>query len=476
MRILQFSVFELDEESRELTRNGRRVAITHQAFVVLWILASRAGMVVTRDELRRALWSDDTHVDFERSLNFVVASVRRVIGDDARRPMFIETATKRGYRFIAGVRVKATDRAAVPVQIRAPAADLVAARPGWTASWRRWVLAAAIPIMCTQGSELVRAHTRATATPLAIAAFERGDYESAAAYDSRFAEAHFALASQYKMLGEMRAIAPRVALERARSSTRRAIALEDAPETRSLLGTLRLALDWDVDGARDDAARALAAAPDWDIGLSTFAQILSAAGDDRAALDAIARAEALSPSCDLLAWDSAVLNFRARRYDVALEAIRRARRLGSLSGRAADRDWIARLHELSLKIYAHQGQWVDAQREAAALAAVYGSSEAGIRAFRRMSARDAVITFFERNADALDRSRIAAHVAPSRLAVANALAGRSDQALAWLERSQAERDPDLLVVLRDPAFDSMSTLPRYRSVVAATRRLERHSN
>ena len=101
MAVVRFGVFEIDDATGEMRRQGRRVHIAAQPFKTLVLLASRAGDVVSRDELRRHLWGDDTFVEFDRSLNFCVAEIRAALHDDARSPRFIETVPKRGYRFIA---------------------------------------------------------------------------------------------------------------------------------------------------------------------------------------------------------------------------------------------------------------------------------------------------------------------------------------------------------------------------------------
>ena len=73
---------------------------------MLLILVEHAGQIVTRDEIRGRLWSDDTFVDFERSINFCVNQIRAVLGDDAEKPRYVETLPRRGYRFIAPVMVE----------------------------------------------------------------------------------------------------------------------------------------------------------------------------------------------------------------------------------------------------------------------------------------------------------------------------------------------------------------------------------
>ena len=104
-RLVRFGTFELDPYSGELTRNGRRVPLQDQPARALCLLASRPGQLVTRDELRQALWSPDTFLEFDTALNIVVAKVRHALGDVAASPRFIETVPKRGYRFIADVRL-----------------------------------------------------------------------------------------------------------------------------------------------------------------------------------------------------------------------------------------------------------------------------------------------------------------------------------------------------------------------------------
>jgi len=98
---VRFGDFTFDRVSGELTRDGRNVRLQRQPSRLLELLIARRGDVVTRDEIRQALWGDDTHVDFERSLNFCVAKLRAALRDDAAAPRFVETIPTRGYRFVA---------------------------------------------------------------------------------------------------------------------------------------------------------------------------------------------------------------------------------------------------------------------------------------------------------------------------------------------------------------------------------------
>ena len=99
----RFGIFEFDLDPLELRRDGTLVRLQAQPAQVLGRLLERAGDVVSREELRLAVWPEGTFVDFERGLNFCIAQVRAALNDDAIEPRFIRTIPKRGYQFIAPV-------------------------------------------------------------------------------------------------------------------------------------------------------------------------------------------------------------------------------------------------------------------------------------------------------------------------------------------------------------------------------------
>ncbi len=122
-------MFELDTDSGELRRHGLKIRLPDQSFQILKELLRRPGEVVTRDELRRVLWSTDTFVEFEVGLNSAVRKLREALDDSADNPRFVETVPRRGYRFIAPVSVPAVDLVRVPVQPSPAAAPPVAPGP-----------------------------------------------------------------------------------------------------------------------------------------------------------------------------------------------------------------------------------------------------------------------------------------------------------------------------------------------------------
>src|ERR1700732_4698353 len=104
-RLYRFGLFSADAESGKLLREGVRVKLQDQPFRVLCLLLEHADQVVTREELRQSLWSSDTYVEFDGSLNAALKRLRFALGDSAENPTFIETLPKRGYRFVAPVAV-----------------------------------------------------------------------------------------------------------------------------------------------------------------------------------------------------------------------------------------------------------------------------------------------------------------------------------------------------------------------------------
>ncbi len=99
-RIIRFGPFEADLETAELCKQGVRISLQIQPFQVLALLLNHAGELVTRDQLRFQIWPHDTFVDFDHALNTAITKIRVALGDNAQRPIFIETLPRRGYRFI----------------------------------------------------------------------------------------------------------------------------------------------------------------------------------------------------------------------------------------------------------------------------------------------------------------------------------------------------------------------------------------
>jgi DNA-binding winged helix-turn-helix (wHTH) protein len=117
--VWRFGTFEVDVRVGELRKQGVRIKLQEQPFLVLKVLLARHGEIVSREELRSQIWSADTFVDFDNGLNTAINKLREALGDSADSPRFIETLPRRGYRFIAPVTdVDGTTRGS-PAEVRA---------------------------------------------------------------------------------------------------------------------------------------------------------------------------------------------------------------------------------------------------------------------------------------------------------------------------------------------------------------------
>ena len=179
-----FGVFRFDHSSLELTREGRTVRIEPQPARALAVLVARAGEVVTREELRQAIWGAETHVDYDRGLAYCIGQVRTALGDSAEQPRFVQTLPKRGFRFLAPVTVmNGPGNGGEPVVTTAPptlaaadgadpatAATRVTTRRPWL-----WALAgAAAVVVALAGWRLVEAR-RPVVVAVSIFDNETGD-------------------------------------------------------------------------------------------------------------------------------------------------------------------------------------------------------------------------------------------------------------------------------------------------------------
>jgi len=148
---LRFGIFEMDLASGELRRGGVLVRLPPQPFQLLALLAQREGEVVSREQIRVALWGDGTVVDFDQRLNSCVNQIRQVLSDDADSPRYVETLPRRGYRWLAPTQLLPTTTGARVLQLvpRGEAAgELLEAAPGARPSAPRpwpwpWLVAAA---------------------------------------------------------------------------------------------------------------------------------------------------------------------------------------------------------------------------------------------------------------------------------------------------------------------------------------------
>lgn len=104
-RVVRFGPFELDKQCGELRRQGVRIKLQEQPLRILEMLLASPDRLVTREEVRRELWPSNSFVDFDQGLNKAINKLREALGDSAEEPRFVETLSRRGYRFIGTIEV-----------------------------------------------------------------------------------------------------------------------------------------------------------------------------------------------------------------------------------------------------------------------------------------------------------------------------------------------------------------------------------
>ena len=146
------------------------MSLQEQPARILSLLVSRPGELVTREELRQLVWTNETFVEFDASLNAAITKVRRALGDSASAPRFIETVPKRGYRFLADVQGLPPAHGAVSgssaVALPAAVADSPAASPPDVGRGRRTALPGVVAVALLSGWLLSPGPAKQSAAPV----------------------------------------------------------------------------------------------------------------------------------------------------------------------------------------------------------------------------------------------------------------------------------------------------------------------
>jgi eukaryotic-like serine/threonine-protein kinase len=121
-----FGAFELDLSTGELRSieapdHNNKVLLREQVFQLLRMLLERQGKIVTREEIKGRLWSNDTVVDFDHSINATIKALRRALGDSADDPRYVETLARRGYRLMPTIEYLESAPGIAPGEVTAEA-------------------------------------------------------------------------------------------------------------------------------------------------------------------------------------------------------------------------------------------------------------------------------------------------------------------------------------------------------------------
>jgi DNA-binding winged helix-turn-helix (wHTH) protein/Tfp pilus assembly protein PilF len=336
---LRFGEFELRLDSLELRRRGEPIPLQQQPARLLALLAERAGATVPRQEIRDAIWGEETFVDSEQGINYCVRQIRIALDDHAESPRFVETVPKVGYRFLAPV------EEAAPRTVRKGALR----RPGRSGRIALLLLAVAIAAAAVTlavigirrlsegddgGSQVAvrtavipeEAHFRYLEArhllDRADSAYPVADAERAIELLQAALEEAPDYAPAYAALGDAwlyRYDVPRSeALANVERSARQALELDpDLAQAHALLATPRLFLHFDWEGADEHVGRALELDPRNVDALFLKAVLSSARGRNDEGIAAARHALELAPGHlpDVsLGW----FYFFARRYEQAI--------------------------------------------------------------------------------------------------------------------------------------------------------------
>jgi DNA-binding winged helix-turn-helix (wHTH) protein/cytochrome c-type biogenesis protein CcmH/NrfG len=433
--VFHFDEFTLDVRERRLLRGGEAVRLSPKAYDVLVALVQQRGRLVTKEELLKRLWPE-SFVE-EGSLNVYVSALRKALGEDAHRPIYIETVARSGYRFIAAV--------TCDLAHEKPFAPSVITRP-------------------VEVYELVgrgRSHLLSDSffeLPAAVDAFR-----SAIEIDPTYAPAHAGLARARCVLAASHAVPHQEAFAEAKASALRALAMDStSADAQVALGTVLFLSEWDWTAAERSLHRALEINPDHTEALLQYGSLQEALGRLDDGLQSKQQALARDPRSPGVLLQIAVSYWHQRKYDDALVWAQRALNVNPK-------------HVLACQ-FINQVYWRigDVHRFAAwtiSMAMEFGLPEERVAVMKQVTA-DAQQVYATAGLYGLNRFWVDQITNPQLdfdillkmaffRAVLYGAAGRLDEAFDYLDQAIAIRDPALVHLAVAPDWDSLRADPRF---------------
>jgi DNA-binding winged helix-turn-helix (wHTH) protein len=433
--IFHFDEFTLEVRERRLLRDGNVVRLSPKVYDVLVALVRQRGHLVTKDDLLTRLWPG-SFVE-EGSLNVCVSALRKALGEDARRPIYIETVARSGYRFIAAVRSGSEDEK--------PFAPGAVARP-------------------VELYELVgrgRSHLLSSSyfeLPAAVDSFR-----SAIEVDPTYAPAHAGLARARCVQAVFRAVPHQEAFAEAKASALRALAMDSASaDAQVALGTVLFLSEWDWTAAERSLQRALEINPDHTEALLQYGSLQEALGRLDDGLRCKQQALARDPRSPGVLVQIAISCWHQRKYDDALVWAQRALDVNPKHVQAC---------QFINYVYLKVG---DINRFAAwtvSVAIEFGLPEERVAVLKQVAA-DAQQVYATAGLSGLNRFWVDQITNPQmdfdvllkmpffRAKIYGA-AGRLDDAFDCLDQAISHRDPALVHLAVAPDWDSLRGDPRF---------------
>ncbi|MBZ5546343.1 MAG: winged helix-turn-helix domain-containing protein [Acidobacteriia bacterium] len=491
--VVHFGVFEADLRAGELRRNGVKVRIQDLPFRALALLLSRPHEVVTREELRQALWPDGVFVDFDRSISTAIKRLRDALGDSADNPIFVETIERRGYRWIGPVQgPELSVEAVVQPGLQIVAPPLPHASPRWKFIFVLPVLALLFAAWIFRPSyRSAKAGSKTQRTSSASSAglphhaanrdaeefYLQGRYywekrtpdslnkavdsfTQAIVHDPGYAPAYVGLADCYNLLREYTVMPAAEAYPRALAAAKKAVELDpQSSEAHASLAFASFFGMWDAATADREFRRAIDLNPNNAIAHHWYATYLECLRRYPESLAEIERAQALEPAAKSVLADKGAILFDAGRLPEAIALLKHMEE--------NEPDFISP-HRYLKFIYLQTEDYprylVEARSEAvlmhdnSALAVV----EATEKGFATGGGKDLLKTLLQQQTKLYQRGQLS----PYFLAVTCSLQGNKQEALRYLRTAYDQRADGLFQIETDHAFDNLHNEPAFRQLVA----------
>ena len=353
--VVRFGVFEANLRAGELRRSGIKVRIQEMPFRALIVLLNRPGEVIGREELRLALWPEGVFVDFDQGISSAIRRLRDALGDSADNPVFIETVERRGYRWIAPLRLAE----AVPQGNggRKQEARTEAPLPPRSSPWRKVVFA--LPLLALLFATWIfrpgfrNAKAGAKSGPAAwtgglhhAANREAEDYylqgrfywnkrtpeslgqavdsfTQAIVHDPTYSDAYVGLADCYNLLREYTMMPANEAYPRALAAAKKAVELNDrSSQAHASLAFVSFNGMWDSGMADEEFRRAIDLDPNNSNAHHWYATFLLSVRRLDESLNEIDRAQGLDPNSPSILADKGRILWVSGRTEEALRLLR----------------------------------------------------------------------------------------------------------------------------------------------------------
>lgn len=494
--LIRFGVYEANLSSGELRKNGVKVKLQELPFRALKLLLSRPYEVVSRDQLRQALWPEGVFVDFDHGISSAMNRLRDALGDSADNPIFIETVERRGYRWIAPVIVPTPPVQPGPVLVN-PVRVTPMEKPESPAQvpsepWRWSLVFPAVALLLviwilwpSQHSANANSVTplatspvsRHAANPEAEQFYLRGRFywqkrtaddlnkavdafTQAIVHDPAYAPAYVGLANCYNLLREYTKMPASEAYPRALAAARKAIELDD--QSSDAHASLAFALfygNWDALGAEREFRRAMELQPNNAVAHHWYATYLSTVGRHSEALGEIERAQALDPASKAILADKGDLLWIAGRRDEAMTLLKQLE--------ASEPDFISP-HRYLRGFYFAAGDYSDSLEEWKQEASLMHDA-ASLKLWE--TAKKGYVTrgFGGMLVNTLSEQKklcASGTTSPYLVAGTSALLGNTQEALHYLKTAYDQHDEYMLGAPDDPTFKNLRDELAFRELVA----------